>query len=164
MDPYIFDSAAQPALFYGQGWLQIGQLFLAFVLSSIIGLERQWKDKSAGLRIYSSVGTSAALLTLVSKYGFMDVIITGQVAADPSRVAAQIVTGVGFLGAGLIITRHGTVSGLTTAATIWGTAAIGIAVGAGLWLLALVVTALHIVSVLVYAAVAKRMSSDTPDL
>lgn len=72
-------------------------------------------------------------------------------------------TGVGFLGAGLIITRHGAVSGLTTAATIWETAAIGIAVGAGLWLLALAVTVLHFASMLVYAAVAKRMDTDTPD-
>lgn len=91
-----FDSVPQPTLLYGQGWLQIGGLVLAFVLSSVIGLERQWRDKSAGLRIYSSVGTSAALLTLVSKYGFMDVLITGQVATDPARVAAQIVTGVGW--------------------------------------------------------------------
>ncbi len=163
MGPYFFDSAAQPSLLYGQGWLQVGQLLLAFVLSSVIGLERQWKDKSAGLRIYSSVGTSAALLTLIGKYGFMDVIITGQVAVDPSRVAAQIVTGVGFLGAGLIITHRGAVSGLTTAATMWETAAIGIAVGAGLWLLAVAVTVLHFASMLVYAAVAKRMSSDSPD-
>ena len=67
-------------------------------------------------------------MTLVSQYGFMD--LTGQAASDPARVAAQIVTGVGFLGAGLILTRHGTVSGLTTAATMWETAAIEIAVGA----------------------------------
>jgi putative Mg2+ transporter-C (MgtC) family protein len=143
MGPYVFDSAASPSLLYGQGWVQVGQLLLAFALSSMIAVERQWKDKNAGLRIYSSVGTSAALLTLIGKYGFMDVIITGQLAADPSRVAAQIVTGVGFLGAGLIITHRGTVSGLTTAATMWETAAIGIAAGAGLWLLAVAVTVLH---------------------
>ncbi len=164
MDLHAFDSVAQPAVLYGQGLPQIGQLLLAFVLSSVIGLERQWRDKSAGLRIYSSVGTSAALLTLVSKYGFMDVLITGQVTSDPARVAAQIVTGVGFLGAGLILTRHGTVRGLTTAATMWETAAIGIAAGAGLWLLALAVTALHMISVVVYEAVSKRIGSDPPEL
>lgn len=79
MVPFIFESAAQTSLLYGQGWLQAGQLLLAFVLSSLIGLERQWKDKSAGLRIYSSVGTSAALLTMVGKYGFMDLVIAGRV-------------------------------------------------------------------------------------
>ncbi len=158
-----FDSVAQSALLYGQGWLQIGGLVLAFVLSSIIGLEREWRDKSAGLRIYSSVGTSAALLTLVGKYGFMDVLITGQVATDPARVASQIVTGVGFLGAGLILTRHGGVRGLTTAATMWETAAIGMAAGAGLWLLALAVLALHFLSVLVFEALAKRINPDPID-
>lgn len=157
------ESVAQPAAFYGQGWDQIGVLLLAFVLSSIVGLEREWRDKSAGLRIYSSVGTSAALLTLVSKYGFTDVLVTGQVETDPARVAAQIVTGVGFLGAGLILTRHGTVRGLTTAATMWETAAIGMAAGAGLWLLALAVTVLHIISALGYDVLAKRISKISPE-
>ena len=151
------------ALLYGQGWPQIGALLLAFVLSSIIGFEREWRDKSAGLRIYSSVGTSAALLTLVSKYGFMDVLISGQVATDPARVAAQIVTGVGFLGAGLILTRGGAVRGLTTAATMWETAAIGVAAGAGLWLLALAVVLLHFLSMVGYDILAKRISEDQED-
>lgn len=164
MDPLAFVSVAQQAVLYGQGWTQVGALLLAFVLSSVIGLEREWRDKNAGLRIYSSVGTSAALLTLVSKYGFRDVLVTGQVEIDPSRVAAQIVTGVGFLGAGLILTRHGTVRGLTTAATMWETAAIGMAAGAGLWLLALAVTLLHILSALVYDALSKRINPDPPDL
>ena len=163
MDLHAFDSVAQNAVLYGQGWTQIGTVLLAFVLSSIIGLEREWRDKSAGLRIYSAVGTSAALLTLVSKYGFTDVLVSGQVATDPARVAAQIVTGVGFLGAGLILTRHGTVRGLTTAATMWETAAIGMAVGAGLWLLALAVTVLHIISALGYDALAKRIGQDPPN-
>ncbi len=162
MDLHALDSVAQPSVLHGQGWLQIGQLLLAFLLSSIIGLEREWKDKSAGLRIYSSVGTSAALLVLVSKHGFTDVLITGQVASDPSRVAAQIVTGVGFLGAGLIITRHGAVSGLTTAATMWETAAVGMAAGAGLWLLALAVVVLHVLSLLGYAVLTKKINADTP--
>ena len=164
MDPLAFDSVAQSAVLYGQGWPQIGGLLLAFVLSSIIGFEREWRDKSAGLRIYSTVGTSAALLTLVSKYGFMDVLTNGQVASDPSRVAAQVVTGVGFLGAGLIITHHGAVRGLTTAATMWETAAVGMAAGAGLWLLALAVMVLHFISVLGYDALAKRIGQDSEEL
>lgn len=162
VDLYAFEPVAQPAVLHGQGWLQIGQLLLAFVLSSIIGLEREWKDKGAGLRIYATVGTSAALLMLISKFGFTDVVIAQQVSSDPARVAAQIVTGVGFLGAGLILTRGGAVSGLTTAATMWLTAAVGMAAGAGLWVLALTVVVLHVISSLGYDALAKRINPDSP--
>lgn len=130
--------------FQGQGWLQIGELLLAFALSTLIGLERQLRGRSAGLRTQAIVGTASALFMLVSKYGFMDV-LGDHVVVDPSRVAAQIVSGIGFLGAGLILTRRGAVRGLTTAASVWETAAIGMAAGAGLWLLALVVTGLHFV-------------------
>lgn len=131
----------------GQGWTQIGELLLAFGLSAVIGLERQFRHKSAGLRTQTIVGTSAALIVLVSKYGFSDVLAPRLVVLDPSRVAAQIVSGIGFLGAGLILTKRGTISGLTTAASVWGTAAIGMAAGAGLPVLALIVTALYLVIV-----------------
>ncbi|MGH2719471.1 MAG: MgtC/SapB family protein [Actinomycetota bacterium] len=141
----------------GQGWRQVSELLLAFGLSSTVGLERQLRGKSAGLRTQSIVGTSAALILLVSKYGFTDVLAVGTVVLDPSRVAAQIVSGVGFLGAGLIITRRGAIRGLTTAAAVWETAAIGMAAGAGLVLLAVVVTALHFVIVLGYTALTERM-------
>lgn len=130
--------------FAGQGWVQLGELGLAFVLSALVGLERQLRGKSAGLRTQAIVGTSAALFLLVSKYGFSDV-LGSHVSLDPSRVAAQIVTGIGFLGAGLILTRRGAVHGLTTAASVWETAAIGMAAGAGLWVLALAVTAIHFI-------------------
>ena len=104
----------------GQGFLQISELLLAFVLSALIGLERQLRGKSAGLRTQTIVGTTSALMLIVSKYGFFDVLEPGRAVLDPSRVAAQIVSGVGFLGAGLILTRGGTVRGLTTAAAVWG--------------------------------------------
>jgi putative Mg2+ transporter-C (MgtC) family protein len=136
----------------GQGWRQVGELLLAFGLSSAVGIERQLQGKPAGLRTQTIVGTSAALILLVSKYGFADVLSSGIVVLDPSRVAAQIVSGIGFLGAGLIITRRGAVRGLTTAAAVWETAAIGMAAGAGLPLLAGVVTALHFVIVFGYKA------------
>jgi putative Mg2+ transporter-C (MgtC) family protein len=142
--------SAALAASHGQGWRQIGELLLAFALSSLIGLERQIRQKSAGLRTQAIVGTASALILLVSKYGFTDVLASGQIVLDPSRVAAQVVSGIGFLGAGLIITRHGATRGLTTAAAVWETAAIGMAAGAGLPLLALVVTALHFVIVLGY--------------
>lgn len=141
-----------------QGWLQIGELLIAFALASVIGLERQLRGKSAGLRTQTIVGTSSALFLIVSKYGFSDVLVNGQVVLDPSRVAAQIVSGIGFLGAGLIITRRGAIRGLTTAASVWETAAIGMAAGAGLPLLALVVTALHFVTVLVYTPLGRWLS------
>lgn len=128
-----------------QGWPQVGELVLAFVLSALIGLERQLRGRSAGLRTQAIVGTSAALFMLISKYGFMNV-LSDEVVVDPSRVAAQVVSGIGFLGAGIILTRRGAVRGLTTAASVWETAAIGMAAGAGLWLLAVVVTALHFVT------------------
>jgi putative Mg2+ transporter-C (MgtC) family protein len=137
---------------HGQGLRQVGELGLAFLLSSLIGLERQIRGKSAGLRTQAIVGMASALIVLVSKYGFADVLATGQVVLDPSRVAAQIVSGVGFIGAGLIITRQGAIRGLTTAAAVWETAAIGMAAGAGLPLLAIVVTALHFIIVLGYTA------------
>lgn len=143
-------------LLEGQGWLQIGELILAFALSALIGLERQLRGRSAGLRTQAIVGTSAALFMIVSKYGFSDV-LGDHVTLDPSRVAAQVVTGIGFLGAGLILTRRGAVLGLTTAASVWETAAIGMAAGAGLWLLALTVTALHFVITYGLRAVARLL-------
>lgn len=141
----------------GQQWGQVAELLVAFGLSSVIGLERQLRGKSAGLRTQAIVGTAAALILLVSKYGFADVLVTGQVVLDPSRVAAQIVSGIGFLGAGLIITRHDAVRGLTTAAAVWETAAIGMAAGAGLYLLAVVVTGLHFVVVIGYTMLTRRL-------
>ncbi|NYJ73500.1 MgtC/SapB family protein [Allobranchiibius huperziae] len=143
--------------FAGQGVVQIAELLLAFVLSSGIGLERTLRGKSAGLRTQSIVGTTAAAILLVSKYGFTDVLHSGSVVLDPSRVAAQVVSGIGFLGAGLILSRGGVVRGLTTAAAVWETAAIGMAAGAGLWLIALVVTALHFVTVFGYTELAHHL-------
>jgi len=149
-------STTAVSAFEGQGWLQIGELVLAFALSALVGLERQLRGRSAGLRTQAIVGTASALFMLVSKYGFMDV-LSAHVVLDPSRVAAQIVSGIGFLGAGLILTRRGAVRGLTTAASVWETAAIGMAAGAGLWLLALAVTALHFVIAYGLRAVSARL-------
>src|SRR5512146_3089592 len=129
----------------GQGWRQIGDLALAFALSSLIGLEREVRQKAAGLRTHTLVGTGAALFLIVSKYGFGDVLAQERVVLDPSRVAAGIVAEICFIGGGLIFVRRDTVRGLTTAAIIWVTAAVGMACGAGLILLAVVVTGLHMI-------------------
>lgn len=141
----------------GQGWPQLGDLGLAFVLSSLIGLEREIRQKDAGLRTHTLVGVGAALFMLVSKYGFSDVLEPGRIVVDPSRVAAQIVTGIGFLGAGLIFIRRDAVRGLTTAASVWVTAAIAAAAGAGLPVLAAVSTGLYFVVAVAYSVVSHRM-------
>jgi putative Mg2+ transporter-C (MgtC) family protein len=140
----------------GQGWVQIGELALALLLSALIGLEREIRQKSAGLRTHTLVGFASALIMLVSKYGFADV-LGEHVTLDPSRVAAQIVSGIGFIGGGLIFVRRDAVRGLTTAAVVWLTAAVGMAAGAGLWLLALVVTAGHFLVVFALTPLAARL-------
>jgi len=140
-----------------QGWTQVGELALAFVLSSAIGLEREVRQKSAGLRTHTLVGVGAALIMLVSKYGFSDVLAPGRAVVDPSRVAAQIVSGIGFIGGGLIFVRRDAVRGLTTAAIVWVTAAIGMACGAGLPVLATAVTAGHFLVVYGYTALARHL-------
>lgn len=141
----------------GHSWLQLHELLLAFILSSLIGLEREIRLKSAGLRTHALVGVGSALMMLVSKYGFFDVLQPGSVSADPSRVAAQIVSGIGFIGGGLIFVRKDIVHGLTTAATIWLTAGVGMACGGGLPLLALAATAAHFVIAIGYTRVMHRM-------
>ena len=105
------------------------------------------------------VGTTAALFLLISKYGFNDVLASGRVVLDPSRVAAQIVTGIGFIGAGLIFVRTERVTGLTTAATIWLVTGIGMACGAGLLLLALAVTCMYMVVAFVFPPLIRRLPS-----
>ena len=124
----------------GQDARQFIELGLAFFLSALIGLEREIRHKSAGLRTYTVVGTAAALFVLISKYGFTDVLIADRIVLDPSRVAAQIVSGIGFIGAGLIFVGQDRVRGLTTAATVWLVTGIGMACGAGLPWLALAAT------------------------
>jgi putative Mg2+ transporter-C (MgtC) family protein len=107
----------------------LGRLLLAAVLGGAIGAERELNDQAAGLRTHMLLTIGACLFTLVSAYGFGG-------STDPSRLAAQVVTGIGFLGGGAIV-RHGlTVKGLTTAASIWATASVGVAVGAGQYVLA----------------------------
>ena len=132
-------------LWLGGGALgtQLLLLGIAFVLTGIIGLERETRLKSAGLRTHILVGVGSALFTLISAYGF---VALGFHPSDPSRIAAQVVTGIGFLGAGVIFVNRGNVVGLTTAASIWVAAAIGMACGAGLPLLAVAGTVLHLIA------------------
>ncbi|GAA2026094.1 MgtC/SapB family protein [Yaniella flava] len=131
-------------------------LVCSFVLSGIIGLERELRQKSAGTRTHILVGMGSALFTLVSSYGFGHV-IGDDVILDPSRIAAQIVTGIGFLGAGVIFVRRNIVSGLTTAASVWVTAAVGMACGAGMPVIAALTVVLYIFAVTLLTALIRRI-------
>lgn len=109
------------------------RIALAGILGGLIGLERQMRAKEAGLRTHILVGIGSAMFMLVSKYGFADMLDQQHVALDPSRIAAQVVSGMGFLGAGTIIIQKQIVKGLTTAAGLWVTAAIGLVIGSGMY-------------------------------
>ncbi|WP_031227111.1 MgtC/SapB family protein [Streptomyces roseochromogenus] len=145
----------------GQGVRQLAELGLALLLSSLIGWERAAQQKSAGLRTHTLVGIASALMMEVSQHGFTAVLGLQNVSFDPSRVAAQIVSGIGFIGGGLIFVRRDAVRGLTTAATIWLTAAVGMACGGGLPILALAVTALHFLVVRGYPLFTSRLIPET---
>jgi putative Mg2+ transporter-C (MgtC) family protein len=115
------------------GWEALVRLSFACALGAIIGFERELRDREAGFRTHLLVSLGSALFTIVSAYGFHEFLVGGGniVRTDPSRIAAQIVTGIGFLGAGAIIREGLSVRGLTTAATLWLVAAIGMSAGAG---------------------------------
>lgn len=135
---------------------ELGLLLLSLVLCSLIGLERQFRQKSAGFRTHVLVGTGATVFTLVSGFGFTAV-LGADTRLDPSRIAAQVVSGIGFLGAGLIFTRSESVRGLTSAATIWVTAAVGMAAGSGLVSLAVGLTATHLLVMFVLGPIAAKV-------
>jgi len=125
------------------------RLILAAVLSGLIGFEREARQKAAGLRTHMLVGLGAALFTLVGAYAFA--------GPDPSRVAAQVVTGIGFLGAGAIFREGVTVTGLTTAAGLWAVAAIGMTAGSGLTAGAVAATVITLVILYGLGLVERRM-------
>lgn len=121
------------------------RLFVAGAMGVLIGLEREYRAKEAGYRTHFLVALGSALLMIVSQYAFDDVLKTGLVRLDPSRVAAQVVSGIGFIGAGTIILQKQIVRGLTTAAGIWATSGIGLAVGAGMYEVGIAATILVLV-------------------
>lgn len=133
------------------------RLVLAAALGSIVGLERERLDWAAGLRTHMLVCVGACLFMIVSAYGFMDVLDHPQISLDPARVAAQVVSGIGFLGAGTIIFRRNVIRGLTTAASLWTIAAVGLAVGGGLYTSAVGTTALIIVILVVVKPIERRL-------
>lgn len=138
-------------------WVFIPRLATAVALTAAIGLEREIRRKDAGLRTNTLVGLAAALVMLVSQYGFSDVLSVNRIMLDPSRIAAQVVSGIGFLGGGLIFVRRDVVRGLTTAAGVWLSAAIGLASGAGLLGLAAVTAVFSILVVQVFDWVEREL-------
>jgi putative Mg2+ transporter-C (MgtC) family protein len=128
-----------PSLSWDEELLRVA---VAAVLGGAVGLERELREREAGFRTHMLVAVGSALFTLVSAYGFRDFLVHGGsvVRADPTRIAAQIVTGIGFLGAGAIIRQGLSIRGLTTAATLWVVAAIGLAAGAGYYSAAVITT------------------------
>jgi putative Mg2+ transporter-C (MgtC) family protein len=118
----------------------ISRLVLAAALGSVIGFERERLSWAAGLRTHMLVCVGSTLIMIVSAFGFADVLSNDHVVLDPSRMAAQVVSGIGFLGAGSILLRGEIVRGLTTAASLWSVAAIGLAVGGGLYTAAIAAT------------------------
>ncbi|MEQ3338645.1 MgtC/SapB family protein [Clostridium butyricum] len=120
------------------------RLFIAAVCGMAIGYERKNRMKEAGIRTHFIVAIGAALIMIISKYGFQDQIGWPNMSLDPSRIAAQVVTGVGFLGAGVIFMQKQTIVGLTTAAGVWVTAAIGLSIGSGLYFVGIAATVITI--------------------
>ena len=127
-------------------WDFVWRLVLAALFGTIIGLDREYREKEAGFRTHCLVSLGSALMMIVSQYGFSEILTHDGVSLDPSRIAAQVVSGIGFIGAGTIIFNHQIVRGLTTAASLWATAGIGLTAGAGMSWLALAATILTLVA------------------
>lgn len=124
----------------------IVRLLMATLLGSVIGFEREYHAKEAGVRTHLLVALGSCLFMVISVYGFDFMLDRDHVSFDPSRIASQVVTGIGFIGAGTIILQKQMVRGLTTAAGLWVTAAIGLACGNGMYLIAVVTTAIVLIS------------------
>ena len=127
-------------------WDFVWRLVLAAIFGTIIGLDREYREKEAGFRTHFLVSLGSALMMIVSQYGFSEILTHDGVSLDPSRIAAQVVSGIGFIGAGTIIFNHQIVRGLTTAASLWATAGIGLTAGAGMSWVALAATILTLVA------------------
>lgn len=121
------------------------RLAIACVCGAAIGIERYRRQKEAGLRTHVIVTLGSCLATIVSKYGFFDVVINESMQVDVSRISSNILPSIAFLGAGMIFTKNGGIKGLTTAAGIWATAAVGIAIGSGLFLVGISATVLIVI-------------------
>lgn len=145
-------------------WDFFFRLLVAGALGAAIGVDREYRAKEAGFRTHFLVALGSALFMLVSKYGFEDLLGKEGIGLDPSRIASQVVTGIGFLGAGTIIIQKLFVRGLTTAAGVWVTAAIGLAVGAGQYWLGVSATALTLIGLEGLGYIFRKFSQRTINL
>lgn len=128
---------------------------VAGLLGAMIGIEREIRSKEAGLKTHFLVAVGSALIMVVSKYAFSDIVFEEHMSLDPSRIAAQVVSGVGFLGAGTIIIQKQAVKGLTTAAGLWATAGIGLAIGAGMYVVGIGATILVLIGLEIVSRIFK---------
>ena len=127
----------------------------AAILGGLVGYERESHSKEAGFRTHILVALGSALIMMVSQYGFFEVIQTN-IKVDPSRIAAQVVSGVGFLGAGVIFKENGSIKGLSTAAGLWCVAALGLSIGCGLYTLAILATVLILIVFEILSRISKK--------
>lgn len=136
------------------------RIFIAALLGGVIGLEREYRAKEAGFRTHFLVALGSALFMILSAHGFEAAVLAHpNVSLDPSRIASQVVTGIGFIGAGTIIFQKTNVRGLTTAAGVWVTAAIGLTCGVGMYLLATVATVLVLVGLEAFNVILRKINS-----
>ncbi|MBR1688487.1 MAG: MgtC/SapB family protein [Prevotella sp.] len=140
------------------------RILCAAILGGLVGLEREYRAKEAGFRTHFLVGLGAAVFMILSKYGYDDVVKTELVRLDPSRIAAQVVSGIGFIGAGCIIFQRHVVRGLTTAAGLWVTSAIGLACGSGMYVLATAATILVLLCLEAVSFIHNRFGAKTISL
>jgi putative Mg2+ transporter-C (MgtC) family protein len=144
-------------------WELIARLLLAAALGSAVGWERERLQWAAGLRTHMLVAVGSCLMIIVSAYGFSSV-LSQRVILDPSRVAAQVVSGIGFLGAGSIILRNEAIKGLTTAASVWAVAGVGLATGAGLYTAAVAATVIILVILAGLKPIEERLRASRTNL
>ena len=138
-------------------WEHILRLIMAGIFGGIIGLNREYRAKEAGYRTHFLVSLGSALLMIVSQYAFFDLAKEDGYSVDPGRIAAQVVSGIGFLGAGTIILHKHFVRGLTTAAGVWATAGIGLAAGAGMYMISIAATILTLIGLEALGLVLKQV-------
>ncbi|MCM8790389.1 MAG: MgtC/SapB family protein [Candidatus Omnitrophica bacterium] len=137
------------------GWLIVFRLILAAVLSGLIGFEREFHGRAAGFRTHILLCIGSCLIMLTSMHIFD--IYYGRVSVDPARIAAGVITGIGFLGAGTIMHSHSSVRGLTTAASLWVVAGLGLAVGSGLYFGSIITTVLTVVVLMMFSKIEHAM-------
>lgn len=144
-----------------QFWEFTLRLSVAFVLGAIIGLDRTYRAKDAGFRTHILVSVGSALMMIISQYGFEDLISSDTIRYDPARIAAQVVSGIGFIGAGTIILQKHIVRGLTTAAGLWATAGIGLAVGCGMYSMGIITAILTLLGLELFPFIFKKVGIHT---